>query len=56
MTKEQIIKTLLDLKGQLIIKKEELIRELWRIETQENNINEKLKKYGGNTENETRMG
>lgn len=46
MTKEQAIKTLIDLKGQIIIKKEEMIRELWRLETQENNINEKLKKYG----------
>lgn len=44
--KERAIRILLEKKGQIIIKKEELIREIWKVETLENEINEKLKKYG----------
>lgn len=44
--KERAIKILLEKKGQIIIRKEELIREIWKAETIENEINEKLKKYG----------
>lgn len=44
--KERAIKVLLEKKYKIIIRKEELIREIWKIETTENEINEKLKKYG----------
>lgn len=44
--KERAIKILLEKKAQIIIRKEELIREIWKTETIENEINEKLKKYG----------
>lgn len=37
---------LVDEKSQLIIKKHELTREIWNIETRERTIDELLKKYG----------
>lgn len=55
--RERTIKILLEEKSKTIIKKEELVREIWRVETIENEINEKLKKYGftGISENEIGM-
>lgn len=43
--KERTIEILLEKKRKIIIRKEELIREIWKIETIENEVNEKLKKY-----------
>lgn len=48
--KERTIKDLLEKKGKIIVRKEELIREIWKIETIENEINEKLRRYGGEQE------